>query len=186
MNVPACSVMAVLSACLSCFAGTPIKEQTKQTPDSTATLTVTRRVVASEPDSIFPDPFHCDADGNLYLQPYRIEAGGMASPVKKFSPQGELKATFAPESIPNFHTNILRYFAVDANGDVYELLGSLDDPNWYVAKFARDGIFKSNVKLDARIFGAQLAIFPSGEMLVSGDEQFSGEDQANVYGDIQG
>jgi len=169
------SIVLVLFVGAACFAQgaapVPADKPASANAESILTLAAVSTVtVHSEPTSMFTDPMRCDGDGNLYLRPFRAELG-LAAPVKKFDSNGKLVATFAVDSVPNLKVLAIPYFAVTASGEVYELIAADKDPYMHVAVFGKDGSYKSNIKLDALVHGSQLAVFPSGELLLSGIEQ---------------
>jgi hypothetical protein len=118
----------------------------------------------------FYRPMKCDNDGNLYL---RTEVAGLPA-IHKLNAKGEMVALFEARSNPN-NTNKVdaaSYFAFDPEGgDLYELVYP-HEPGRYVYVYKADGTFKSAVKLRAGfpIVPKTLAVFPSGQFLISGEE----------------
>jgi hypothetical protein len=90
-------------------------------------------------------------------------------PVLKITKEGKTGARFAIRSVPGFQQGVAYDFAVGFRGDVY-LLAARRIGEREVVRFEPDGKFASSFKLDPSIAPHDLAVFPSGELLVSGDE----------------
>jgi hypothetical protein len=116
----------------------------------------------------FLEPLRCDNDGNVY---FRTEIAG-APAIHKLNAKGERIAVFEANSNPNLKVDAATYFAIDPNsGELYELVYP-HEIHRYVYTYKSDGTFKSAVKLQPgfAFFPDQLAVFPSGQFLVSGSE----------------
>lgn len=114
------------------------------------------------------NPVKCDPESSLYMRGY-APANPMASPILKISREGKRAAAFAIHSAPGFEEARVNDFAVDLRGKVYMLAIKSKDELAIVA-FSRDGQYDSTITLDRVFLPGQLAVFPSGEFLVSGAE----------------
>lgn len=115
----------------------------------------------------------CDEDGNIYLRPYVSQrVSGLpssTSPVQRMKPDGSLGEVFQNTDAEGKKL-VTEGVAVSADGKVYQA-GLSDKPDYavYVTEFAKDGSVKSRTRLQTDYFIAyQLAVFKSGEFLVSG------------------
>ena len=148
-------------------AKTPIIRAPHQSPSNLHLVRVETVEVPSIIASSFYPPFKCDADGNIYLQ-----NDPRAPAVQKFSPKGEATALFRPLPNTNNEIDAAGSFAVTPAGDVFQLVFP-HEVNRYVFTYKPDGSFKSAIKLDPGFTWWQpnaLAVFGSGQMLVSGSE----------------
>jgi hypothetical protein len=129
------------------------------------------RIAVKVDDTVLDGRTRCDANGNLYV--FLAGPGAMLGtgqlPIQEITPTGNLAATFrasealAAKNFRNFDT------FVSSGGDVYQLAAVGRDV--YLLKFAGDGSFRSKLRLEveAPAFRPyQLAVFPSGEILLSG------------------
>lgn len=122
----------------------------------------------SEIATEFYPPLRCDSDGNLYL---RTEFAGVPA-IHKLNSKGERVALFEASSNPDLKVDLAAYFALEAGGgELYELVYP-PEINRYVYLYKSDGTFKSAVKLRPGFPFApkKLAVFPSGQFLISGEE----------------
>lgn len=106
----------------------------------------------------------CDSDGNMYL------AGFKRDEVEKLSREGKVVARFSLSAAedPDFKKLGLRSHAVDQRGRVFGLIDRKETAT-YVVEFAPDGKYEKTTKLDvAGLLPYHLAVFPTGEFLVSG------------------
>ncbi len=117
----------------------------------------------------------CDAHGNLYARKYDDSGSGPAldrTPVQQIKPDGTLSLSFAlPRTLSE---GIISDFFVASDGSVY-LLGwaRTNVPDVYgshVLRFAASGALEADVQLEAgqRFFPSHIAVFRSGEILVTG------------------
>jgi hypothetical protein len=121
----------------------------------------------------------CDASGNLYVRLYDLSSDGLASPVLKISSDGKSVSRFDIRSVSGFESAEVDDFAVDPRGNVYLLRSKPGEPVALVV-FNPGGSYDSIVKLDSQFEAIQLAIFSSGEYLVSGtkeDEECQNSDE---------
>jgi hypothetical protein len=111
------------------------------------------------------EPLRCDGDGNIYFQKYSYAVPTL----RKLSPKGEALADFNPEANPDLPVENTGNFAVTKSGDVYMLVFPHEITR-YVFQFKPDGSFRSSAKLQPgrSWIPSELAVFPSGELLVSG------------------
>src|ERR1700744_4505097 len=86
----------------------------------------------------------CDEDGNVYLG----SDSAIQPAIRKFNANGELVATFKPDTIPDVKFGFAGHFFVAPDGELYQLVGAKDSFNRYVLIFKNDGSFKSSIKLD--------------------------------------
>jgi hypothetical protein len=119
--------------------------------------------------SLFP-PWRCDNDGNLY---FPTELDGEPA-IRKLNQKGERVALFQTNSSPDIKVNVTADFALVPDGsELYQLVYVPGDSTQHVMVFKSDGSLKSIVKLDPGFhFSAKrLAIFSSGQFLISGEKQ---------------
>lgn len=110
----------------------------------------------------------CDDDGNIYIRLARADDHvGTKLPIQKIKPDGNVTATFkVTDAGPDIDA---MDFFVSGTGKVYEeawdRIGRM-----HVLEYSSDGSLKSNVILDTEppVFPYQIAVFRSGEWLVSG------------------
>jgi len=122
----------------------------------------------SEVAQVFFPPLRCDSDGNYY---FPTEVVG-APVIHKLNPRGQKVASFRPDANPDLKVDLAAWYALDpGTGELYQLV----DPHVldrYVYVYKSDGTLKSTIKLQTGFpfFPNRLAIFPSGQFLVAGDE----------------
>ncbi|MFQ5777102.1 MAG: hypothetical protein ACE5IP_03755 [Terriglobia bacterium] len=112
-------------------------------------------------------PVKCDARGNLYIrshQPLRA----LAAPVSKITRDGKRAAVFTLASAPGFEEGMFGDFAVDIRGKVYLL--AMNKKGVAIVAYDSDGGYDSTIKPEGLFGPAQLAVFPSGEFLASGEK----------------
>ena len=114
----------------------------------------------------FSPPFKGDDDGNIYFL-----QGSLDRTIQKLSPKGEPMAMFRASSYTDKKLNYAGPFDVALNGDLYELVFP-HEFNRYVFTYKSDGSFKAAIKLNTGFwwFPSHLAVFPSGQMLITGSE----------------
>jgi hypothetical protein len=114
----------------------------------------------------------CDGDGNVYLRSSDSETSQRyhptsALPIRKIRPDGSLGSSFGVADVSPGLLAIDFFVAVD--GGVYQAARSESERSVYLVSYLPDGTLKSRVRLDATFFiPYQLAVFRSGEFLVSG------------------
>jgi hypothetical protein len=141
---------------LVCAAALPTTGQTKN-------LIPTARVPSTAIfDSVrsFALPTTCDDKGNVYVKPLPPD-GDESGPLLMFSKTGVQQAKFDMSGALGFNV-----FGIRPKGGIATVR---DEQGMSVVNFGPDGERESVVRLDpAHFFPSQLAIFPSGEMLLSG------------------
>lgn len=164
------TVCIVISTILLCNAQS-FKSSSKQNSAqkvATGNLVPVQTIEArSEAASTFSDPLNCDADGNLYLQ---SDDSGVSG-VRKLNAKGERVALFQPNANPDLKVDSVGYFAIRQDGAVDQLVFPREITR-YVMTFKPDGTYKSTIKLQPGFawIPYSLAVFPSGDLLVSGLE----------------
>jgi hypothetical protein len=140
-------------------------KQKKSGEKIAARLSIETVKVPSETAEVFAHPT-CDSDGNLY---FRTDPDGVAG-IRKLNGKGERMALFQATS-PNVKASHPAYFTLGPNGDVYQLIFA-PEMSRYVFVYKADGTVKSEIKLQPGFpfFPSRLAIFASGDILVSGLE----------------
>jgi hypothetical protein len=107
-------------------------------------------------------PTACDEQGRLYVK--LIKTGpGMVGPLFRLSSKGVMEAEFDTSG------SLINRFAVRPNGGV--IMMHTDGHTKFVDNFASDGTRESSVALErppTPFFPSQLAVFRSGEILISG------------------
>lgn len=108
----------------------------------------------------------CDSEGNVYL---KLDAFG-ESGIRKFSPSGQPLALFRASAVPDLIVQHAGYFFVTLGAEVYQVVFVQKSLKRYILVFDKEGNYKSTIKLDTKhsFMVSQLAVFPSGELLVSG------------------
>ena len=112
----------------------------------------------------------CDSSRNIYVRLLDPVDPGQARPVLMFDKAGALQAKFASPHLPELQKGQFEFpFALLPHGGVAVVDWMY--PDIHVVKFSPDGKVESDVQLDfARFAPYQLAVFPSGELLLSGVE----------------
>jgi len=110
----------------------------------------------------------CDSDDNIYIRlAHSDDHVGTKLPIEKIKPDGNVVASF---KVTDARTDVHAMdFFVTARGDVYE--GAWDrDGRMHVLEFSSNASLTSDVTLDVDppVFPYQIAVFRSGEMLLSG------------------
>lgn len=108
----------------------------------------------------------CDVDGNLY---FGVAPSGVPG-IRKLSPTGAPLTVF-PASAPGLAVRYAGYYSLAPDRNIYQLI-SVPEPSRYVFVYKPDGSFKSSIKLQPGFFftATKLAVFPSGDLFVSGLE----------------
>ncbi len=114
-------------------------------------------------------PAKCDAGGNAYVRIYQMDE--RKSTVLRVSRDGKHVARFSLE--PMVELTRAHDFATNG-GEVY-VLASQGADEAYVVRFDADGKHEDTVKLDMPLQPSQIAVFPSGDLLVAGREPASSE-----------
>lgn len=118
--------------------------------------------------AIYVTPLQCDSGGDLYL----LSDHSGVSAIRKLSPNGEQEAILQPAAVPDLgRLDVVGPFALGPDGDVYEIVYPHEITR-YVIVYKSDGSYKRTIKLDPG-FGwqpASLAVFPSGNLLITGQQ----------------
>jgi hypothetical protein len=121
----------------------------------------------------------CDDEGNIYFRMLDEESSKIQNPIlhvpiRKITPDGKLLRVFTMPG-PDLNT---RDFFVTASGEVYVVAyaeSTMGVSGVYVLEYSSDGSYKSKIPLDTESFHPrQLAVFKSGEFLLSGTHGDSG------------
>jgi hypothetical protein len=154
----------------TCFAQTvgrniPVAPISQATAHPVLTLVNTVAVPSQMATSFFRHA-RCDGDGNVYL---KLDALG-ESGIRKFSPSGQPVALFRTNAVPDLTVQHAGYFFVTLGGELYQVVFVPNSLKRYIVVFDKEGNYKSTIKLDTRysFMVSQLAVFQSGELLVSG------------------
>ncbi|MGA8541702.1 MAG: hypothetical protein WB566_19520 [Terriglobales bacterium] len=113
----------------------------------------------------FLTPLKCDSDGNLYFRKDH------ADDVHKLNLKGEQVALFQAAANSDKKIDGVAAFTLAPDGDLYQLVIPHEFDR-YVFVYKADGTFKSAIKLNPGFvwFPHSLAVFPSGQLLVTGSE----------------
>jgi hypothetical protein len=155
-NIKRGAMNRLVALTLICAAALPTAGQTKM-------LVPTARVPSTAIfDSVrsFALPTTCDDKGNVYVKLLTPD-GDDGGPLLMFSKTGVQQAKFDMSGALGFNV-----FGIRPKGGIAIVR---DEQGHSVVNFGPDGKRESAVRLDpAHFFPSQLAIFPSGEMLLSG------------------
>jgi hypothetical protein len=146
------------------------KRETKVADSGVRSLVIVRTVEApSEPAQIFARPLRCDGDGNLYLS----LGWGKVRLIRKLDSTGKRTALFdVAAAQADVKPQVTGDFAVAPDGEVFQYVFAENDINRYIFAYGSDGKLKSKIKTQPGFpWGpAQLAAFPSGQFLVTGQK----------------
>ncbi len=120
----------------------------------------------AEMASTFSPFLKCDNEGNLYLQ-----TDPSFPAIHKLNPKGERVAVFQATSNPDRKIDFSRSFSIAPSGELYELVYPHEITR-YVFVYKSDGTLDSTIKLQPGFAWspAVIAVFPSGQLLISGLE----------------
>jgi outer membrane protein assembly factor BamB len=112
----------------------------------------------------------CDEDGNVYLRSFtqeRVTSDTVhQSPIQKIKADGSLAESFKVDDLASKFS--ARDFFVTKEGDLYQIAYT-EKHEFYVLEFSSDGSLKTKTRLETEAcFPYQLAVFKSGELLLSG------------------
>lgn len=114
-------------------------EPGKKQASSLGHLVATQKIaLASEVAGTVDEPLTCDDDGNIYLQSEHHGVSG----VRKLSPKSDRLALFQPNANPDLQIDLVGYFAVRENGELYQLVFPHEITR-YIFDFKPDGTYKS-------------------------------------------
>lgn len=127
----------------------------------------------------FVGPVRCYS-GTAYLRPIPPDIDQPLSvPLIALSLDGKSRVQFDLKNVPEFAGKqfLSPIYAVDKSGNVYFIVRVVDlgskssdhsQEKIYVVKFAADGTYSSTTTLNQILWPHSLAVFPSGNMLISG------------------
>jgi hypothetical protein len=112
----------------------------------------------------------CDSAGNIYARVFDPANGLQARPVLMFDKAGALQTKFASPHLSELQQRGFEFaFAVLPQGGI--AVADWSNPGIHVVKFSPEAKVESDVQLDfASFIPYQLAVFPSGELFLSGTE----------------
>ncbi len=113
-------------------------------------------------------PVKCDAKGNVYFRMHHM-TDFYGQPVTKVSREGKLAGEFSIRSAPEFEEGGTYDWVVSPEGEVF-LLGAKSVEERHIVKFSPDGEYDSAFLLEPYLEPRHIAVFPSGELLISGGE----------------
>lgn len=139
----------------------------------TAALHIEKKIVSKSTFGSNDGPAsagQCDSSGNIYVRLFDSADPYQARPVLMLDKAGAVQAKFASPHLSELQKYQFEVpFAVLPHGGVAVVDWMY--PDIHVVKFTADGTVESDVKLDfARFAPYQLAVFPSGDLLLSGVE----------------
>lgn len=168
-------VLAMLSLSVCAQEGKKSVTAATKSGTSGSALRSTLRIKSSFRTGFLGPAFNrvaCDDEGNLYAR--RLRSGDKArGPVEEIGPSGDLFRSFKVED-PLLDLSIADFFV--ASGDEVYMVGwSMENVHAgsriYVARFGRDGSLKSRTQIASEeFFPSNLAVFKSGELLLTGTE----------------
>lgn len=114
-------------------------------------------------------PIRCDSAGNLYFQGYDSQ-NLSAAPVNRISADGSQVSQISLRRAPGFEAGEVYDFAVSPRGEVY-FLAARKAEQYEIVRFSDEGQYQSSFQLDKGIYPINLAVFNSGEILISGAQR---------------
>ncbi len=158
-----------------------------QSPSSEASPTLNLRntdtiTLNNQPNDPIIGIVQCDQRGNIYFRTYQYPEP-LAAPVVKITPDKTRSVTAPLGQTAEFNGRQFQIldFHVDQRGQVWALIPSRkdDDVTLSVVVFDEDGKFKSQIKLQSKLFNpAELVPLPSGQFLVTGFTQSASDKSA--------
>ena len=140
-----------------------------------------------EPSPIFNAFIPCTSDGSAYIEMTSVDTGEETlyrihdSVAHRFSPgkipgleRVEYRTFFSTESAIAYLVSGIRLLSntIQSNSPTDKGVGALDRaPKFYVAMFNNEGVFEKLVELPDNLEASHAALFPSGDLLVSGFDQ---------------
>jgi hypothetical protein len=116
------------------------------------------------------DPVKCDSAGNIYARFDQPKA--FVAPVIKITADGERKAVFSLEGAKDWEEGEFYDFAAQPDGGMYLLAarrGKGREIQHAILSFDEEGKFRYAIPLKVLLTSVdQLAVFPSGEFLITG------------------
>jgi hypothetical protein len=159
---PTLQLCAVLILCSTCFG---------QAVPRTAALKIVSVEKTSEIASSLVIPAKCDLAGNAWVRIAGDKVG--AGPILRISPDGKTLVKYTLDAIPPevAADARIRSFAPGAGDELVVLLEKQgEETQHYLVRYGSDGEFRSSSRLDAPLRPSFLGTFPSGDLLIGGDE----------------
>jgi len=111
-------------------------------------------------------PIKCDVKGNVYIRGYQ-PGSLMAAPIVRISPDGERVSVLDLRQVSGFEKGTTRDFAIDFRGNLYLLAyKKANEPS--IVLLRDNGEFSWSVQVQPFFYAMHVAVFPSGEFLISG------------------
>ena len=137
-------------------------------------------LVPGELANYIAEPVKCDDGGNIYIT---TDQWGVSA-IHKLNAKGERVAMFQAKSDAGFKVAMAVRLSIANDGRLYQLvaLRGSGDLARYVLVYNPDGTNQTRVKLQPGCFWhpAAIGVFPSGNMLITGQQFFSDAQRANV------
>ena len=164
-----CVFMSCMLLTLAATAQGPAAARQSQAYKTQTLSVVDELTIKSDVARMFIDPIKCDSDGNIYL----MTSPSPSEDIQKFSSKGELLVHFVASSTSDIAVQVVTYYSIGENGEVYQVAFPRQTIRRAILTFARDGSYKAGVVLDnppgAKDWvPSQVAAFSSGDLLVSG------------------
>jgi len=139
-------------------------------------LLVGRSIRTQLPGKAFLGQVRCDLSANVYVRTYDghvvNSAESLQVPIKKIDRNGQLADWFAiTDANPNLVSGDI---FVAPNGDVSQVAWRPGSQSIFIARYSKGGVFERLIPLDISLQPYQLAIYDTGEILLSGLEMFPG------------
>lgn len=165
--------LAMVALIPAASGGQPVEQRqpttASVTKDSSRKSLVSIRTVTvpSVPAGMFAKPITCDLEGSIYLHNDQYGVSGL----HKLSREGKPLALFLAKSEADFKIAAALVFSVANDGSVYQLVflrsGDIDR---YILVYNPDASLRARIRLqlDFAWVPSTLAVFPSGDMLITG------------------
>jgi hypothetical protein len=131
------------------------------------------------------NPVKCDTAGNIYVRFDQPRA--FTAPIVKITPEGEKKAVFSLESAGEWDAGEIYDFTVHQDGGLYLLAarrGKGRHIEQAILSFNEEGKFRFAIPVKAQLTSVdQLAVFPSGEFLITGWNEIENPEAAGNRAD---
>ena len=142
-----------------------------QSPEQLVAVEISARIKTPLQWAIFTRT-RCDSDGNVYVRRFLHSTPPelYETPVQKLEPDGTVSTVFQFHNLSDgSETLMAKDFTVTPDGEVYEIAFT-EKRDLYVLSFSSNGSEKSQTHLETEGFRPfQLAVFKSGEYLVTGE-----------------
>jgi hypothetical protein len=124
----------------------------------------------------FAYPTICDEQGHLYVKLFEDPHHGMVGPLFRLSSKGVVEAEFDTTGA------LINRYAARPDGGV--IMIHSDGSTKFIDNFAPNGVRESSIRLDrppTPFFPSQLAVFPSGEIFISGMQYLGYKAASAIY-----